>query len=66
MEKLSPDCGLAIRARAVAVDVMLSSVFESWLFGARMLRLEIVLSCIPQFATRTNTGFDKYLSIIAI
>jgi hypothetical protein len=34
MKKLSPDCGLAIRALAVAVDVMLSLVFESWFFGA--------------------------------
>jgi hypothetical protein len=62
MEKLSPDCGLAIRGLAVAV--ILSLVFESCFFGARMVRLEIVLSCIPQFATKANTGFDEYPSII--
>jgi hypothetical protein len=64
MEKLSPDCGLVIRVLAMAMDVMLSLVFESWFFGARMVRLEIVLFCIPQFATRANTSFDEYLSII--
>jgi hypothetical protein len=64
MEKLSPDCGLVIRALAVAMAVILRLIFESWFFGARMLRLEIVLSCIPQFATRANTSFDEYPSII--
>jgi hypothetical protein len=63
-EKLSPDCGFAIRALAVAMDVILSLTVESWFFGARMVTLEIVLSCVPQFVTRAGTGFDEYLSII--
>jgi hypothetical protein len=64
MKTLSPDCGLVIRALAVAMDVMLSFLFESWFFEPRIAKLVIALSCIPQFATRTNTSFDEYLSII--
>jgi hypothetical protein len=46
------------------MSVMLSLVLEPSLFGARMVRLVIALSCVPQVAARTNTGFDESPSIV--
>jgi hypothetical protein len=54
---------LPCSALAVALDVILSLVFDSWFFGARMVRLVIVLFYVPQFAARANTDFDEYPSI---